>query len=326
MIISKTPYRISFFGGGTDYPKYYSNNKSTIISTTINHYSYITIKDLPEIFKYKYRIRYFYREEAKNIRSIKHPVIKSALKYLKIQNSLDIVHHGDLPARTGIGSSSSFTVGILNALEAYKNNNLTKKKLAEKSIYLEQKILRENVGSQDQVAAVYGGFNIINFYKNKFTCKKIIFAKSKKKKIEKYLQLYYIKNRNSQNIEKDKIVNLNKNRRYNKKINNLSLSACKLLKSNNNKFFIKNFGKLLNQQWELKKKLSNRVSSKYIDFIYDTAIKNGALGGKILGAGGGGFLMMIVPPKKQKKIIKLLRLPTVKVKFEETGSKIIYKN
>ena len=135
MIISKTPYRISFFGGGTDYPEWYKNNKSTIISTTINHYSYITIKDLPQIFKYKFRIRYYYREEAKNIKLIKHPVIRAVLKYLKIGSGLDIVHHGDLPARSGIGSSSSFSVGILNALNNYKNKKFSKKELAKKVFF-----------------------------------------------------------------------------------------------------------------------------------------------------------------------------------------------
>jgi D-glycero-alpha-D-manno-heptose-7-phosphate kinase len=324
MIISKTPYRISFFGGGTDYPKWYRNNKSTIISSSINHYSYITIKDLPQIFKYKYRIRYFYREEAKNLRSIKHPVIKAALKFLKIKNGLDIVHHGDLPARSGIGSSSSFTVGIINALEAYKNNYLTKKRLTEKSLYLEQKILRESVGSQDQVAVSYGGFNVINFHKKKFSCKKLNLTKSKKKQLEEYIQLFFIKNRDSKNIEKIKINNIYKNREYNKEIKNITVKAYKLLKSNK-KNFIENFGKLLNQQWNLKKNLSKKVSNKYIDAIYSKAIENGAIGGKVLGAGGGGFLMLIIPPTKQKKISKLIKLPKVKLKFEDLGSKIIYK-
>lgn len=325
MIISKTPYRISFFGGGTDYPEWYKNNKSTIISTTINHYSYITIKDLPQIFKYKFRIRYYYREEAKNIKLIKHPVIRAVLKYLKIGSGLDIVHHGDLPARSGIGSSSSFSVGILNALNNYKNKKFSKKELAKKSLFLEHKLLKENVGSQDQIAVTYGGFNKIEFYKNKFDCKKISITSSKKNVLENHIQLFFINQRNSQDVEKNKITNLDKHKDYNKKINKLAIKAYKLLVSNN-KNFIQDFGKLLDQQWDLKKKLSKKVSNKNIDNLYKKAIKNGAIGGKILGAGGGGFLMMIVPPSKQKKISKVLKLSEVKVKFENLGSTIIHKD
>ena len=325
MIISKTPYRISFFGGGTDYPDWYKNNKSTVISSTINHYSYVTIKDLPKIFKYKYRIRYYYREEAKNIKVIKHPVIKAALKYLKINDGLDIVHHGDLPARSGIGSSSSFSVGMLNALKSYKNKKLTKKELAQKSLFLEHIILGENVGSQDQVAVTYGGFNRIDFYKNSFKCKKIPISKKKIKKLESYIQLYFINQRNSQDVEKNKIAKISKHKNYNKQINKISLKAYEMLVSKNENF-IKDFGILLNSQWELKKKLSKKVTNKSIDILYKKAIKNGAIGGKILGAGGGGFLMMLVPPSKQKKISQILSLAEVKVKFENFGSSIIYKN
>jgi D-glycero-alpha-D-manno-heptose-7-phosphate kinase len=325
MIICKTPYRISFFGGGTDYPQWYKNNKSIIISTTINHYSYITVKNLPKIFNYKYRIRYYYREEAKNLKSIKHPVIKTVLKYLKINTGLDIVHHGDLPARSGIGSSSSFTVGLLKVLYNYKNITLSKKELAKKSLFIEQKILRESVGSQDQVAVAYGGFNRIDFYKNKFVCKKLLISQGKKKTLEKYIQLFFINQRNSQNVEKNKIIKINDHKVYNKQITKLTFEAYNLLISRN-KNFIKDFGELLNQQWELKKKLSKKISNKYINSLYNKAIKNGAIGGKILGAGGGGFLMMIVPPTKQKKVSKILKLPKVKVKFENLGSSIIYKN
>ena len=325
MIISKTPYRISFFGGGTDYPAWYKNNKTFVISATINHFSYITIKKLPKIFNYNFRIRYYSREEAKKIDDIKHPVVRTILKYKKLKNGLDIVHHGDLPARSGIGSSSSFSVGMINALNNLNKKKINKKKLALQSMHLEQEILKENVGSQDQIAAVYGGFNCIHFYKKSFKCSAIKISDKNKKKFENWIQLFYIDQRSSQNVEKDKIKNLKKNKLYNLEITKIANKAIKILKDQKKNFIIE-LGKLLNEQWVIKKKLSHKVSSKEIDKIYNLGIKNGAVGGKIIGAGGGGFMMFLVPPTKQKKIKKILKLPEVKVEFTNIGSTIIYNN
>ena len=325
MIISKTPYRISFFGGGTDFPKWYRNNKSFVISTSINHYSYITLKELPKIFKYKFRIRYFYREEAKKINEIKHPVIRSILNFKKFKGGLDIVHHGDLPARSGIGSSSSFTVGMLDALNAINKKKISKKNLAKQSIHLEQNILKENVGSQDQVAAVYGGLNTIHFYRNSFKCTPIKIKKKNLIEFEKWIQLFYIDQRSSDFIEKDKIKDIKKNNIYYLKINEIAKKALIILKLQK-KNFLTQLGKLLNVQWELKKKLSTKVSNKRIDNIYRKALLNGAVGGKIIGAGGGGFIMFLTPPSKQKKLKKVLNLPEIKIEFDNTGSTIIYKD
>lgn len=325
MIISKTPYRISFFGGGTDFPNWYKDNRSLVISTTINHYSYITLKDLPKIFKYKFRIRYFYREEASNINEIKHPVIKSILKYKKFKGNLDIVHHGDLPARSGIGSSSSFSVGMINVLNALNNIKITKKRLAKQSIHLEQNILKEKVGSQDQIAAVYGGLNSIYFHKKKFSCIPVKMKKKNLVEFQKWIQLFFIDQRSSQYVEKDKINQMKKNSIYYLKINEIAKKALKILKLQKKNFLLK-LGKLLNDQWELKKKLSKKVSNKRIDYIYKKALSNGAVGGKIIGAGGGGFIMFLTPPSKQKKLQKVLNLSEVKIKFDSKGSTIIYKD
>lgn len=325
MIISKTPYRISFFGGGTDFPEWYKNNKSLIISAPINHYSYITIKELPKIFKYKFRIRYFYREEAKNINEIKHPVIRSILKFKNFKGGLDIVHHGDLPARSGIGSSSSFSVGMIKALNALNNTKISKKKLAKQTIHLEQNILKENVGSQDQIAAVYGGLNSIHFHKKTFNCIPIKMKKKNQTEFQKWIQLFYIDQRSSQYVEKDKINMIKKNSIYYFKINEIAKKALKILKLQKKNFLLQ-LGKLLSDQWELKKKLSKKVSNKRIDYIYKKALSSGAVGGKIIGAGGGGFIMFLTPPAKQKKLKKALNLPEVKIKFDITGSTIIYKN
>ena len=325
MIISKTPYRISFFGGGTDFPEWYKNNKSFVISASINHYSYITVKELPQIFKYKFRIRYFYREEAKNIDEIKHPVIRSILKFKKFKGNLDIVHHGDLPARSGIGSSSSFSVGMINALNAINKQKISKKKLAQQSIHLEQNILKENVGSQDQVAAVFGGLNIIYFYKKSFKCIPLKIKKKKLEEFQNWIQLFYIDQRSSQKVEKDKIKMIKEKRNYYIKINEIAKKALKIIMSHEKNFLVQ-LGNLLNDQWELKKRLSKKVSNKRIDYIYKKALSNGAVGGKIIGAGGGGFMMFLTPPSKQKKLKKALNLPEVKIKFDTKGSTIIYKN
>ena len=325
MIISKTPYRVSFFGGGTDFPKWFKNNKSFVISASINHYSYITLKELPKIFKYKFRIRYFYREETKSINKIKHPVIRSILNFKKFKGSLDVVHHGDLPARSGIGSSSSFTVGMLNALNGLSKKKISKKKLAKQSIHIEQNILKENVGSQDQVAAVYGGLNCINFYRNSFKCTPIKIKKKNLIEFQKWVQLFYIDQRSSDFVEKDKIKNIKKNDIYYLKINEITKKALIILKLQK-KNFLTQLGKLLNVQWELKKKLSTKVSNKRIDNIYRQALLNGAVGGKIIGAGGGGFIMFLTPPSKQKKLKKVLNLSEIKIMFDTMGSTIIYKN
>jgi D-glycero-alpha-D-manno-heptose-7-phosphate kinase len=328
MIIAKTPYRISFFGGGTDFPEWYKNNKGKIISTSINYFSYIQIKNLPDIFDYKYRLRYFLREEVNRIADIKHPVIREALKYFKHnKQGLDIIHSGDLVARSGIGSSSSFTVGFLHAFCEYKNIKISKRKLADLAIKFEQIILKEHVGSQDQIIAAYGGFQIINFKNKKFNCTKLKLKKKKIKLLESSVQLFYTGiQRSAQILEKKKILSVYKKQKYYNKIYNIACEAEKIFLSNNNKNFISKIGNLLNLQWTVKKNLAKGVTNDSIDRVYNLALKNGAIGGKLCGAGGGGFLLFVTPKRYQKKVSKYVNLPEVLVKFGEEGSKIIFNH
>ena len=319
MIIVRTPYRISFFGGGTDLPAWYNKRKGSVISTTIQSYSYIVLRELPDIFNYNYRIRFYKRDEVNKISSIKHPVVREVLKYKKTKEKLDITHHGDLPARAGIGSSSCFTVGLVHALNTLKNmKNL--KKLADEAIYLEQKVLKESVGSQDQVACSYGGFNKINFYKKNFNCKKIKINNQKILDLEESIILIYTNQvRNSTILEKKKINTINDKIPQYEEIFNLVNEGEKVLKSNSYNW-LKEFGQILNDQWLIKKSLTKNVSNKNLDELYKICLENGSYGGKILGSGGGGFMMVITPKKFQKTLIKKInKLKYLRCKFDNTG-------
>ena len=324
MIISKTPYRISFFGGGSDYPEWYNKFGGTVLSTTINKYLYITCRELPGFFDHKYRIVWRKIEKVKDINQINHHAIKGILKYYKFNKGLEIHYDGDLPARSGMGSSSSFVVGLINALFKLNKNNLDKKELAKKSLFIEQKILNEMVGSQDQIAAAYGGFNRIFFNKNNsFKLKKIKTNKNLKLLEDNLILIYTSINRNAHDIASGYVKNLKSTKKdYIKEIIDHVEEGEKILKSGN----IDDFGRLLNSAWNIKKQLGKSITNNKIDELYDYALKNGALGGKILGAGGGGFLLLYMKKKdrinflnKNKKIIN------IPFKFSDTGSEIIFK-
>ena len=325
MIISKTPYRISFFGGGTDYPQWYNNHGGEVISTTIDKYLYIFCKYLPNFFEYKYRFCYSKIETVNNLNQINHTAFRKIISYLKIKNGIDVHYNGELPARSGMASSSAFTVGLLNALFKYKNKKINHKDLAKESIYFEQKILKEIVGCQDQIATSIGGFNIINIKKNsKFELESI---KNQKfiKKLNKSLFLVYTGiNRTAQDIAGSYVNKLTSSKKeYMNKIVSITKHAKKSIKNNN----IYDFGGLLGENWEIKKKLSNLVSNEFIDRIYTLGIKNGAIGGKVLGAGGGGFLLFVVPPEENDKFIKKFKKFTIiPFNFENEGSQIIMNN
>ena len=324
MIISKTPYRISFFGGGSDYPAWYNEFGGTVLSTTINKYLYITCRELPGFFDHKYRIVWRKIEMVKDINQIKHPAIRGILKYYKFNKGLEIHYDGDLPARSGMGSSSSFVVGMINALFKLNENNLNKKELAKKSLFIEQKILNEMVGSQDQIAAAYGGFNRIFFNKNNsFKLKKIKTNKNLKLLEDNLILIYTSMNRNAHDIASSYVKNLKSTKKdYIKEIIDHVEEGEKILKSGN----IDDFGKLLNSAWNIKKQLGKSITNDKIDELYDYALKNGALGGKILGAGGGGFLLLYMKKKDRinllKKNKKIINIP---FKFSDTGSEIIFK-
>ena len=323
MITVKTPYRISFFGGGTDYPDWYNKNGGSVISSSINKYSNLIINPLDDIHNFKYRIRYYYNEMVKDVNSIKHPVVRECLKFYQNNKSLDIIHHGDLPARTGLGSSSSFTVGLVHALSHLNIKKFSKRKIALDAIYIEQKILKEFVGSQDQVIAAYGGFNEIKFNKkNTFKVLPLEISNNKINILNSWSQLVFTGIlRPASKFAKRKIMNIKNN--YNlDQMMELNKEAKKVIIECNDKDFIYEFGKLLNRQWELKKSFEKSTTNNLINLIYEKAILNGGIGGKILGAGGGGFFLLISPPKYQKKIIKNLNLKSIDFKYSDTGSEL----
>ena len=324
MIISKTPYRISFFGGGSDYPNWFNRYTGKVLSTTINKHIYISCRFLPNFFNHKYRIVWSKIENVKNVNQIEHLAVKNLLKYLKFNKGLEIHYDGDLPARSGMGSSSCFTVGLMKALEEIKERNISKKYLAQKSINFEQKIMNEIVGSQDQIAASYGGFNKITFKKNNFRLKKIKNNKSIQKLENNLVLIYTGIHRTAHKIAASYTKKLTTEKKiYINKIISLVDEGEKLINSGN----IDGFGELLNNAWHLKKKLSNSITNKKIDQLYQLLIKNGAMGGKLLGAGGGGFLLIYVEKKFRKKFLKKLpNLINIPFQFSSEGSKIIFKN
>ncbi len=325
MIISKTPYRISFFGGGSDYPVWYKKYGGEVISTTIDKYLYISCRQLPNFFEHKYRVVYSKVEEVRYIDEIKHLVVKKALKNFDIKKNLEIHYDGELPSRSGVGSSSSFIVGFLNVLNFIKNKKLINQKdLASQSISFEQNIMQETVGSQDQIACAIGGINNLIFNKNGYLVKKIKNKKFFKKLNNNLILLYTQKQRYSSNVAKKFINTINSS----KKKEILEILKCvkiakKLIKSND----LLGFAELLNYSWQIKKNLHKKISNNFLNGIYDQAIKNGAIGGKILGAGSGGFFLFYVPEEKHKFFLKKMNsFTSIPFKFESEGSKIIFKD
>ena len=324
MIISKTPYRISFFGGGTDYPKWYNKHGGQVISTTIDKYLYTTCRYLPPFFEHRLRFAYSRDEAVMDSKDLIHPSARETLKFMNIKNGIEIHYDGDFPARSGLGSSSAFTVGLLNALYSYMGKKISKKKLTLDSINIEQKIIKENVGSQDQTSASYGGFNKIIFSKNNIVVKKIDISQYKLKKLEKNLMLFYTGiRRTADKIAKEYINNIKDNEVNLNNMKNQVDTAIKILKNGD----LNDFGLLLNEAWQFKKSLSSRISNNFLNDIYDEGIKAGALGGKLLGAGAGGFMLFYAPEINQKKIkSKLKSLLHIPFKFENNGSQIIFKH
>ena len=322
MIVTKTPYRISFFGGGSDYPEWYKKNGGAVLSTTIDKYIYITCRFSPDYFKQKYRIVWRKIENVKNLKEINHKAVRELLKYLKIKQGLEIHYHGDLPARSGMGSSSCFTVGLMQALCKIKNIKLNKSKLASKSIHFEQNVMKEIVGSQDQTSASYGGFNKITFNKdNSIKIKKISSKKNIKKLNDNLILIYTGINRTAHKIA-NKYVNklTNEKKDHINRILEYVNQGEKILNSGD----IDNFGSLLHDAWMEKKALSNLISNSKINSIYDLAMNCGALGGKLLGAGGGGFLLMYMKKKDRAVFLKKnKKLVTIPFNFTSLGSQII---
>ena len=323
MIISKTPYRISFFGGGSDYPAWYKKYGGEVLSTTIDKYIYISCRFSPKYFKKKYRIVWRKIENVQTAKEINHKAVRELLKYLKIKPGLEIHYYGDLPARSGMGSSSCFTVGLMQSLHRIKKIELNKLKLANKSIYFEQKVMKEIVGSQDQTSASFGGFNKIIFNRNgSIKVKKISSNKNINKLCNNLILIYTGINRTAHKIANNYVNKLTKEKsEHIKRIISYVREGEQILNSGN----IDDFGILLNQAWMEKKALSHLITNSKINEIYDQAIKHGALGGKLLGAGGGGFLLMYMKEKDRKIFFKKFKkLVNIPFNFTKTGSEIIF--
>ena len=325
MIISRTPFRISFFGGGTDYPIWYENHGGIVVSATINKYCFITVRNLPPFFKYKHRIRYYQHEETLTSNEIKHPSVRECIKFLSINKGLEIVHSADLPAQSGLGSSSTFTVGLLNALHALQNYMPTKRELALEAIHVEQNLIGESVGSQDQTAAAFGGLNKISFDKvRNFEVKPVIVSEKRLFELQNNLMLFFTGFARTASIIAKKQIEVTPQKESEL---NMMVEVCNesLALLTDNRKPIEEFGKLLNEQWKIKRSITNKISNTDIDAIYLAGIKAGALGGKLLGAGGGGFMLFYVPKGKQNSVKKALKSKLfVPFRFEFTGSKIIY--
>jgi D-glycero-alpha-D-manno-heptose-7-phosphate kinase len=318
MIITRTPFRISFFGGGSDYKSWSENEPGSVISTTIDKYAYLLVRYLPPFFKYKYRIRYRYNEKCSKIEQIKHPSVKACLEYMHEENGIELVHTSDLPARSGIGSSSSFTVSFLHALNALRGIHIKKEKLSKDAIFIEQEILKENVGSQDQVAASFGGFNKIDFFKKNITVTPIQIKKDILNNLQKNLMLFFTNfSRTSSEIAGTYSLDLFKKRKEEVKVMKEMVDySIEILKSGN----LDKFGLLLDKSLQIKKSFSKKVSNKDIDDLYTTAQISGALGGKLCGSGGGGFLLLYVPEEKQLCVKMAMRKKLyVPFKFENNG-------
>lgn len=324
MIISRTPFRISFFGGGTDYPAWYLENAGQVLATTIDKYSYITCRPLPPFFEHKSRIVYSKIETVKDLTKIEHPAVRAVLAYLKLNKGLEIHYDGDLPARSGVGSSSAFTVGLLNALMALEGKYISQEELASQAITIEQEILRENVGSQDQICAAYGGFNRVEFRTDgRFAVSPVVLPESRLQEFQGNLMLYFTGlSRIASEIAKSKIDNFKNRGPVLKQMHEMVTEAVRILQTPNEP--IEHFGKLLHENWLCKRSLSDMVSTSKIDELYTMAIEAGATGGKLLGAGGGGFLLLFVKPELQPQVRERLKqFLHVPFKFEHTGSRIV---
>lgn len=323
MIITRTPFRISFFGGGTDYPGWYLQHGGEVLSTTIDKYCYITCRHLPPFFEHKHRIVYSAIECVNSTDDIRHPAVRAVLNWNRCTKGMEIHHDGDLPARSGLGSSSSFTVGLIHAMHALKGEYVSKEKLARDALHVEQEVIGESVGSQDQIAAAYGGFNRIEFMRSgNFSVHPVILRRQRLKELQKHLMLCFTGfSRIAAEVAKSKIANLSKREVELRRMRQMVDEALQILQGQGP---IEAFGDLLHEAWRCKRELSDKVATPEIDLLYETARDAGAIGGKLLGAGGGGFMLLFARPADQPRIRHALSgLVHVPFAFEEEGSRVM---
>lgn len=324
MIITRTPFRISFFGGGTDYPVWFRDHEGAVLATSINKYCYISVRYLPPFFDHTHRIVWSKIEQVEKSQDIEHPSVRATLQFLKVDQGIALNHDADLPARTGLGSSSAFTVGLLHALNGLKGNLSDKEKLAELAITIEQRVLKESVGCQDQIIAAYGGINRINFSgDNQFHVDPIILSKEKLNDLQNHLLLFFTGQSRTASEIASKQIEVTKNKKSElKRMYQMVREGIEILKGNND---LTAFGELLDESWQIKRSLTDKISNAVIDEIYAAAKREGAIGGKILGAGGGGFFLLLAKPENHTAIKRQLNhLLHVPFEFETRGSQIIF--
>jgi D-glycero-alpha-D-manno-heptose-7-phosphate kinase len=324
MIISRTPFRLSFFGGGTDYPGWYRKHGGAVLATTIDKYCYITARYLPPFFEHRYCIIYSKMEYCQSVEEIGHPAVREIIKFLKIDRGLEIHHDADLPARSGMGSSSAFTVGLLHALHALTGRMAGKQQLALESVHMEQEILKETVGSQDQVQAAYGGLNHVNFLENgEISVRPVTIAAERMRELNANLMLFYTGIKRTASTIADTFVNdIGSRRRQLRIMKDLVDESLAVLNSRQD---LTAFGELLHEAWQAKRSLSASVSNSDVDALFELATSAGAIGGKLAGAGGGGFLLLFVPPDRQDRVrASLNKLIHVPFKFESSGSQVLF--
>jgi D-glycero-alpha-D-manno-heptose-7-phosphate kinase len=324
MIVSRTPFRISLFGGGTDYPSWYQKHGGSVLSATIDKYCYLTCRHLPPFFDHRYRVVYSNIESVRSIDEIIHPAARETLRYMKSDHGVEIHHDGDLPARSGMGSSSAFTVGLLHSLYALKGQIPSKHQLALESIHIEQEVLRETVGSQDQVSAAYGGINHMTFLPNgEVVVRPLTVVRDRVRELNSHLMLYYTgAARTASDVAASYIETLAQRSAQFGRITRMVDEALGILTGGGD---LRPLGELLHESWMIKRSLSSRVSTSLVEGVYDAARKAGALGGKLIGAGGGGFMLLFVEPERQAAVrAKLQRFLHVPFQFEFSGSQIIF--
>lgn len=322
MIITQTPFRMSFFGGGTDFPGFYREHGGAVLSTTFDKYCYVNVRHLPRFFDYTTELSYAKTERVTDVEAIEHPAIREAMKMLDM-HEIRLTYEADLPARSGLGTSSSFAVGMLNAFYALKGKYADKRKLADDAIYLERVLCKESGGVQDQIAASFGGFNKISFNADGYTVSPVIISPERKLRLNDNLMLFFTGfSRFSSDIQVEAEKSLKSKETQLLEMLQLVEEAEQVLTS---KTELAEFGKLLDYTWKLKRGITNKVSTDSIDAIYNKAMKAGAIGGKLLGAGGGGFLLFYVETEKQKNVLDALEnLLYVPFEFETAGTQVIH--
>lgn len=323
MIITKTPFRMSFFGGGTDMENYFKEYGGAVLSTTFDKYCYVNVRHLPRFFDWSTELTYSKIEKVNNTDEINHPAIKHAMEMLDM-HEIRLTYEADLPARSGLGTSSSFAVGMLNAFHALKGKYADKKQLADEAIYLERELCKEAGGWQDQIAASYGGLNRINFNDNGYEVLPIIIKPERKKQLNENLMMFFTGfTRFSSDMQKQNAVGYAEKIAQLKEMQSLVDDAERIL--TDKKSDLDDFGKLLDHTWKLKRNTGSAITTDNIDLLYDKGTKAGALGGKLLGAGGGGFMVFYVPKENQESVKEAMNnLLYIPFEFENDGTRVIY--